>query len=600
MKRINLPSVSHIFQSLFQTLKRFPLASISAIVGTIAAICLTDIAYGDREDYSYLTNILVTASLGLPLGLAVSLFWEQKSKNYVWLTIASAVFFGLALLYYYSLPEELGWKDWTFFALLNLAFHLLVAFAPFIFKNQPNAFWQFNKNLFLRFLTAALYSAVLYCGLALALAALEQLFGFDINEKFYLKLWVFLAGIFNTIFFLAGVPKDINELETDSSYPKGLKVFTQYVLLPLVAIYLVILYFYTGKIILEWSWPQGWVSYLILGFSVVGILSFLLVWPLRNEKENQWINVYAKWFYILLLPLIVVLALGVYRRVSEYGITENRYFLIILAVWLLAMVLHFIFRGNKSVKIIPVSLCLFALFSSFGPWGAFNVSKMSQENRLKSLLSESGLLKDGKIVPGDNSIDFTNRKNISSIVDFFSERQELNVLDDYFEKDLNVELDSVTDYYKPEKITEMMGFKFVHEWETVENLQHSYFNLSTYSRSKNITEFDHQLTIMMGEHELERNKDSLQAYFDNEKEILQLYRNDSIFAEIDPVSFIETLLKPNTSNQTLDLPASQLRLTKQFPWGTVEIDMTNLNGAKEDGKLDIHYINGFVYLAFDK
>ena len=47
-----------------------------------------------------------------------------------------------------------------------------------------------------------------------------------------MRLWIVIAGVFETWFFLAGVPKNLEELDESDDYPKGLKIFTQYVLLP--------------------------------------------------------------------------------------------------------------------------------------------------------------------------------------------------------------------------------------------------------------------------------------------------------------------------------------------------------------------------------
>ena len=156
------------------------------------------------------------------------------------------------------------------------------------------AFWEFNKTLFLRILISALYTAVLYIGLVVAMAAIDQLLEIDIDDDRYLQLFIFQVGIFNTWFFLSGIPKFNNTSELEIEYPKPLKVFVQYVLIPLVTVYIAILYVYTGKIIIQWELPNGWVSYLVLSFSIAGILSLLLLFPIRNQKENTWIRIYSK------------------------------------------------------------------------------------------------------------------------------------------------------------------------------------------------------------------------------------------------------------------------------------------------------------------
>ena len=92
----------------------------------------------------------------------------------------------------------------------------------------------------------------------------------------------------------------ITSSQTDtSSYPSGLKMFTQYVLIPLAVIYVVILLSYEAKIIVQWSLPRGLVSSLILGYAVFGILSILLVYPIRNYDDSKWIKIFSRSFYFL-------------------------------------------------------------------------------------------------------------------------------------------------------------------------------------------------------------------------------------------------------------------------------------------------------------
>ena len=162
----------------------------------------------------------------------------------------------------------------------------MVGFGPFALRGEQNGFWQYGKSLCVRFITSMLFSGVLYAGLAIALAALNNLFGVDVPAKRYLELWVFLAGMFAVWFFLAGVPEDLDGLESSTDYPKVVKIFAQYILLPLGLVYLVILYAYVGKILIEWSWPRGWVSGLILGYSATGMVLFMLLHPVRAGSHS--------------------------------------------------------------------------------------------------------------------------------------------------------------------------------------------------------------------------------------------------------------------------------------------------------------------------
>src|SRR5436853_1638092 len=54
-----------------------------------------------------------------------------------------------------------------------------------------------------------------------------------------------------------------------------------------------------------------------------------------------------------------------------------------------------IVTGGNKICMIPVSLCIIAFFSSFGPWGAFNISRNSQVKELTTLLDSNHVLKNG-------------------------------------------------------------------------------------------------------------------------------------------------------------------------------------------------------------
>ncbi|MES2767418.1 MAG: DUF4153 domain-containing protein [Bacteroidota bacterium] len=415
---MKIPSLESLFKSTAETLKRFPFVLLTSVIGTALWLWYSEIDYRAYDSYKWLLKLTILAFLGISLQFSIAVFTERKRWNNLGKAVGALCGFAvLAGLYFAFDFHEI---DYQRFALYALAFHLLTSFASFLKSDEINGFWQFNKEIFLRILTSGLYSGVLYAGLAIAIAAIENLFNIEFINGIYLKLFIVIAGVFNTWFFLSGVPENLGELENSHDYPKALKVFTQYVLLPLVTVYLVILYAYVLKIIIEQLWPQGWVATLVLAFSIAGILSLLLIWPIRNSEGNSWISTFSKWFYRALLPLSVLLGLAIWRRVSEYGITEERYFVIALAVWLLGITLYFIVSKKQNIKVIPISLFLISLAISFGPWGAFEVSKRSQITRLENILVKNGVLKNGKVDISAKEIPGKQAQEVRSIIEYLS------------------------------------------------------------------------------------------------------------------------------------------------------------------------------------
>jgi hypothetical protein len=247
-----------------------------------------------------------------------------------------------------------------------------------------------------------------------ALLALDKLLGIKLPDGSYAKLWFAIVFMFNTWFFLSGVPDDFAALDARTDYPAGLRILTQYVLIPIVTIYLVILTLELGKVLLTRVWPSGWIGYLVTSAAGVGMLSWLLVYPLETRESYAWVKTFTKGFYIALMPSIVMLWMALWKRVAEYGITEPRYFPIVFSIWLAAIALYYTTSRSRNIKVIPASLCALALLTFAGPWGAYAVSRASQVNRLQGLLTRNDLLRDGHLRPATHDVSLADEREISS------------------------------------------------------------------------------------------------------------------------------------------------------------------------------------------
>jgi hypothetical protein len=312
------PSLATALHDARATAGRFPLAILAGLGAVLVMLRMIE---GPEQPWH--PRLLTTLILGLPLFTASVTTAERHGipERWRW-PVDLAIVAALALLY----QASLGWTDQLAvlrFAQLLLGAHLLVAVAPYVGKGGRRGFWQYNRFLFLHFLVASFYAAVLCIGLALALGALDKLFGADVPGKTYAQLFAVLAFGFHPWFFLSGMPRDYQALEALEDYPQGLKVFTQFVLMPLVVIYLAILTAYLGKVIVTRTWPSGWIGYLVSSVSVTGVLALLLVHPIRERADSRWVNAYGRWWFVALLPALVMLLLAIGKR-STSTASRNR------------------------------------------------------------------------------------------------------------------------------------------------------------------------------------------------------------------------------------------------------------------------------------
>lgn len=383
----HLPSLQHIVDVSRATFLRFPLTVLLAV---FTSVSFTILIHADVFEAHPMGRVALVAMLGISLSFAIQLRAEYAgwTGGKRWL----AIVLPLALLVAYGATLPSGMQliandsHHTYrFVMLFITSHLIVAFLP-----TRSGFWRFNQSLFLRILLGALYSLVLHLALSIAIVSLDTLFNLNISPKTYGYMLVWVAFTFNTLFFLAGIPTR-EELEAPAAFPNGLRVFAQYLLIPIVLLYGLILYAYLGKIIVLWSWPEGWVTWLVIGYSIVGIIAFLLVHPLLDDSENPWVRLFSKFYYTALLPLSVLQMLAVWERISAYGITENRYLAMVTGIWLISVIVVLIRSRATQIRYIPVSLAFVILVIMIGPWGMFSVSKSSQRSQLEQVLMDAGV-----------------------------------------------------------------------------------------------------------------------------------------------------------------------------------------------------------------
>ncbi len=288
------------------------------------------------------------------------------------------------------------------------------------------------------------------------------MFAIDIPGKRYGELWIITFGILNTWLFLAGIPEDLKGLEHVTEFPRGLNILVQYILAPLSIVYVIIVYSYVAKIGLSWEWSEGWISKLILGFSATGLLSLLLLYPIRDQEGSRWVKAASRWFYVIMVPLVIVFPLAVWRRVAEYGITEARFGAAALAVWLIFIVAYFLLSKAKSIKVIPASLGILTLATCFGPWGMFPVAEQSQTERLRGLLVQNSLLVDGAIQKASEPVHYEESKHISSILDYLHQNHGLEGIQPWFRENLRKDsAGSSLGWKDGAYIAEMLGIEYV-------------------------------------------------------------------------------------------------------------------------------------------
>jgi hypothetical protein len=475
------------------TAARFPLVLLAAAVAMVVAQLMVEWRGEDLTPWRF----LLPALLAIPLLTAIQTTGE-RARSARSRSLAAGAFAVLLLATFGFVSRD--WSQTILFtraAQLVVAFHLMVAVLPFLGTPANRAFWQYNRLLFIRFLIATLFAAVLFAGLAIAIVAIDNLFGVNIDDEMYARLWIMIAFVFHPWFFLSGVPTDLDALEDRTDYPAGLKVFAQFILIPVVTVYLLILSAYLVRVLVTRTWPSGWIGWLVSSVSAAGTLALLLVHPVRERADSRWVDAYGRWFYVALLPSIAMLLMAIWQRVEQYGFTERRYFLAILALWLAAVALYYAITASRNIRVIPVTLCAVALATFMGPWSAYAVAQRSQGQRLRDLLERNEILVEGRLQRPPADVPFEDSREISAVVRYLVDTHGARAL-----RHTSVELQQAAAEAAPadpaqtvddpvgHAVLERIGIRYVSRWESQPQPEYINYQASPYNVPVAIEGFD--------------------------------------------------------------------------------------------------------------
>lgn len=425
-----LDKFKNLFSSANEIIKRYPIVLLSAFTCAISFISF--IEHEDEKIYT-LARISMTAGLGILVFFAIKMLEERVEKDTVSRYVPIFYLVGISILvffYTFVLPEDFEHSFSVSTRIKTLVFYfcslLGISFLPFLKTYKADThFWEYNKNLLINFFITFVFIAVFVVGINLAILAFGALLGVEIPHQIYTHFSAFSIIFGSTFIFLSFAPKGLVSLENlGKEYPIVLKFFVQFILIPLLIIYGMILYMYSGKILFTWELPEGWVSFMVMAYSSIGIFAFFLVYPLGNTYGKSWVRFFFRIFHYTVLPLLVLLFIAIFTRLLEYGFTENRYYVLLYAIWLSLVCFYFIFWKKPTIRFVPISLFVLAIMSIWVPFlNVFSISIKSQKQELEKILISSKILENRKI-NFDQSINTKDAYTISDKVDFLVERNE--------------------------------------------------------------------------------------------------------------------------------------------------------------------------------
>mgnify|MGYP001003998679 FL=1 len=388
-----------ILPDMKRGIERFPLTIFCGIIVFLLSVYVIETSGTSNNHFiEEVQKFVFLTILCIPLTAALELVREKylSGKN-KWIiralnAVIAIVFIVFYRFYYlYEVGKEAFFGNSEKLLATGIIFFLFFLLAPIIGKKDEEE--KYFQSVIVDKIVTVLFSVVLFLGLTAVFLTVDGLSLIKLKGEIYVETWLFVVFVFAMMFFASKLKK-VNESLEEYEIHKVFRFLIYFIIIPLITIYTGILYIYFGKMLVTRSWPQGLVSHLILWYTIFSLFIMIMVTPMT--KKDPVAKVFKKYFPFASIPLLALSIVSISKRISQYGVTELRYFIVLLAIWLIFCMISIIFRGRLSV--ILISLIAVVYISVFSPVNNRRITIMSQNKRLERILIKHGLLKDGKLV----------------------------------------------------------------------------------------------------------------------------------------------------------------------------------------------------------
>lgn len=409
--------------NLVQALSRYPLT----VAFLVAAAMVNAMAIHQDVDY---TRYLLTFLVGAFLGFALQAAWERFSDKTSYRMAAMGLGLVLTLGYFLIVRQYTSTSMETWIRTSVALFALLIAYIWIPVIKSEISFNQSFMATFKAFFNSLLFSGVLFTGITLIITAIDLLL-FRVSDKSYLYTLNLVGMLFAPIYFLSLIPiypgesdknRSPDQLEHNQEKvgrsclcPKFLEVLISYIVIPLLAVYTVILIIYIGGNITGDFWTDSRLEPMLVSFAIAVILIYILASSLEN-KVAEW---FRKIFPKVMVPIVLFQIAASVLRIQETGITHDRYYVIIFGIFAAVSGILMCFMAVRKNGIIAALLIGFSLFSIIPPVDAFTISRANQVGRLTDTLVENKMLENNTISP-NGSVSEVDKKIISDSVNYLA------------------------------------------------------------------------------------------------------------------------------------------------------------------------------------
>lgn len=567
---MDLTAIKKYPSQISSAFKRFPLAVAFAIFTTIAFIYVFE-SHSLLTDSKLLFWLFFYPIAATMIALTISLVQESRKKfSIIPHVVAEAVWLAvsIALTFYYVSTDnntEITYVLVTGLFIYTTVF-LSIFIAPFFKQKDENGFWVFLMKNAKAAVIAGAISVFLLIAINGLLFGFFNLFDIKVSDKPFIYSAIICSCTIFPILFFSGIPSIDECLQEAPALNKFQTSANKFLFLPVLSLYIILLYAYIAKIIIQWEMPKGMVSYLVSASMLLMLLRVTLMLPERINPKPSFEKKLLKILPAACIPLVILMSVGIMRRISDYGISEDRYYITAINIFYYIIIAILLIDKIKcKSKYITIVFCGMFLILTNGPLSAINVTHRVWINSVKAALVEEGYNKFP--LNDEDSREFINRleaKNTSQTETILSRIKALNIRGDK-------ELAQYVDH----------GIVILHIDNSTHHKKKQASVLKAYIRESKDNFFD-----------IPQNVSKVSYFYKTFRQEDYEFRNDTLFFQIKPQKLDKTF-KFFITKEVLEQKNVRFLETEGAKIGVEKLDVNIIKDDKKESYFNIH---GFLFL----
>lgn len=389
MKAFKRFSIAEWLKQVGGACRRFPVA---VLLLTFLSLLLILLNHGSKFSDKWLFFYLFYPATGSLLAVSLQLLTEDfKKRSVAVLTqvVVHVLWLGISL--YLTQFDRFSMPQFVAVSATVVTMALSLFLLCFYHKGDDVPFWNFSLNLFVSIISSMVVGGILTLGIVLFLQSLDWLFGMKVEMLFPdvpAVCMVWLAPVLAMSQIPAREDKYDHEVISYSGFIKGV---AQYLFIPLLLLYMATLYVYAAKILFTWQLPVGWVCYLVSASMLGLVLLIFITYPLQLGQGNSIFKRLLRWLPLAMLPLLVLMSVAIGRRLSDYGITVSRLYVLVFNIWCYVVCIGLLITRNRRLWWVPASFAVVLFLISVGPQAIPSMTQRQLKSEARKAFTASGI-----------------------------------------------------------------------------------------------------------------------------------------------------------------------------------------------------------------